>query len=318
VDKEVDGLSDANEAAERYVGAAMLLPEPLRGLAMAIGGNDRSRAEELRLRTGRRLSVLLPEGERELGGEAVRRHDLDAVLELATGASAHTVRDAISSGYVTVSGGYRIGLCGAAAVRDGAVTGFRFISSAAIRVSRQIIGAADGVASGVCGGGAVRSTLIISPPGAGKTTLLRDLVRTLSRGVAPGIPGFRVALADERGEVAAMLEGRPQMDVGPRTDVLDSCPKAEAVMMLLRSMNPQVVALDEITAPDDVRAISYAANCGVKLLATAHADAPDDLRARPMYRELLEAGVFEKAVIIKKSCGVRTYELADLPRRAVW
>jgi stage III sporulation protein AA len=284
---------------------------------MALDGDGRTRAEELRLRTGRQLSVLLPGGERELGGEAVSRSDLDAVLELATGASAHTARDAISSGYVTVAGGYRIGLCGTAAVRGGAVTGFRFISSAAIRVSRQIIGAADAVAAAVCEGGTVRSALIISPPGAGKTTLLRDIVRTLSRGAAPGIPGFRISLADERGEVAAMLDGRPQMDVGPRTDVLDSCPKAVAVMMLLRSMNPQVIALDEITAPDDVRAIRYAANCGVKLLATAHADTPGDLRARPMYRELLEAGIFERAIVIRVENGARVYDIADL-RRAAW
>ncbi|MDR2421505.1 MAG: stage III sporulation protein AB [Oscillospiraceae bacterium] len=310
-------MSDTKDAAERYAGAAMLLPRFLRETAMALSEDGRSRAEELRLRTGRRLSVLLPNGERELSGETIRRSDLDGMLELATGASAHTARDAISAGYVTVAGGYRIGLCGTAAVRGGAVTGFRFISSAAIRVSRQIVGAADGVVAGVCNGGTVRSTLVISPPGAGKTTLLRDIVRTLSRGGSPGIPGFRIALADERGEVAAMLDGQPQMDVGPRTDVLDSCPKAEAVMMLLRSMNPQVVALDEITAPDDVRAIKYAANCGVKLLATAHADTPDDLRARPIYRELLEAGIFEKAVVIRKENGARVYELIDL-RRTVW
>jgi stage III sporulation protein AA len=307
-------MADVNYSAERYVGAAMLLPHPLRERAMALDGAERATAEELRLRAGRCLSVLMPDGERGLGGDAVTRRELDGVLELATNASAHTVRDAVNAGYVTVTGGYRIGLCGTAATRSGAVTGFRSISSAAIRVSRQILGASRALAPGVCEGGAVRSTLIISPPGAGKTTLLRDIVRAISLGEEPDMPGFRVALADERGEVAAMANGEPQMDVGPRTDVLDACPKAEAVMMLLRSMNPQVIALDEITAPDDVRAIRSAANCGVKLLATAHADTLADLRSRPMYRELLDAGIFEKIITIKRRNSVRTYELTDLRR----
>ncbi|MDR1299653.1 MAG: stage III sporulation protein AB [Oscillospiraceae bacterium] len=300
------------DGASRYDGAAALLPGALRRRAMALGVEERAEAEELRLRAGRRLSVVLPGGERELGGDALTQRELDGVLELATGASAHTARDGVRAGYVTATGGYRIGLCGTVAVRDGAVSGFRFLSSVAVRVSRQIIGAADDIVGSVRSAGGVRSTLIISPPGAGKTTLLRDIVRYISLGGAPDMPGLRVALADERGEVAAMRGGVPQMDVGPRTDVLDACPKAEAVMMMLRSMNPQVIALDEITAPDDIRAIKYASNCGVKLIATAHADSTDDLRSRQMYRELMECGIFETAITIGRRGGARVYKAAGL------
>ncbi|MDR2665046.1 MAG: stage III sporulation protein AB, partial [Oscillospiraceae bacterium] len=130
---------------ERYGGAAALLPGELRSRAMELCPAERAQAEELRLRAGRKLSVVLPEGERELGGDALTRRELDAVLEVATGASAHTARDGVCSGYVTAAGGYRIGLCGTVAMRNGAVAGFRFLSSVAVRVSRQIIGAADGI-----------------------------------------------------------------------------------------------------------------------------------------------------------------------------
>ena len=122
-----------------------------------------------------------------------------------------------------------------------------------------------------------------------------------------GIASRRVALADERGEIAALHEGVPQLYVGRYTDVLDNCPKAEAVMMLVRVMNPEVVALDEITSPEDVRAIESACLCGAKLIATAHADGKDDLRRKPVYRQLLESGVFETAVTITNVNGRRYY-----------
>jgi stage III sporulation protein AA len=122
-----------------------------------------------------------------------------------------------------------------------------------------------GLIGALCRNGEICSTLILSPPGAGKTTLLRELVRLVSDGL--GAEPMRVSLVDERSEVAALFDGKPSMDVGERTDVLDACPKAEGICMLLRAMAPQVIAFDEITSPEDCRATGMAARCGVRLIA---------------------------------------------------
>ena len=150
------------------------------------------------------------------------------------------------------------------------------------------------------------STLLLSPPGGGKTTLLRDLVRQLSQG--EGVPPQRITLIDEREEIAVMYRGQPQMDVGPRTDVLSGCPKALAIPMALRAMNPQIIAVDE-----DLRAISQAAGCGVALLATIHAANVEELQAKPLYQELLARRVFRQAVLIRTGPEGRLYAVENLP-----
>ncbi len=151
-------------------------------------------------------------------------------------------------------------------------------------------------------GGELSNTLILSPPGLGKTTLLRDLIRCVSLG--EGVRPRRVGVADERGELGA---GALRRHLGPRTDVLENCPKAAALLMLLRGMAPQVLAVDEITAPEDLRAIQEAAGCGVTLLATAHGGSWEELRLRPLYRELLDQGIFRTFVVLSLAQGKRVY-----------
>jgi stage III sporulation protein AA len=287
-----------------FTSAAALLPPPMRERAMALGADKRARAEELRLRVGRPASVLLPEGELPFA-PAVTARELDTVLETATRASAHTALTSVASGYVTVRGGCRVGLCGEAAVSCGEVQSLRRLSSLSIRVAREATGCADGVWPYLTRGG-FRDTLLLSPPGGGKTTLLRELCRLLSDG------GTRVSLIDERGEVAAVWEGEPLFDVGARTDVMTGAPKRAAALMLLRAMSPQVLAMDEITSPEDVEVAALAAGCGVLLLATAHARSVDELRVRPLYRSLLELGVFRRAVVIGRGGTQREYETEDL------
>ena len=150
-------------------------------------------------------------------------------------------------------------------------------------------------------------TLLLSPPGAGKTTLLRDAARLLSDG-GTGWRGYKVALADERGELAGASGGTPLLDVGLRTDVMDGCPKAEGMIMLIRSMGPQVIAVDEIGTPEDVHAIEYAMHCGCKMLATVHAESMEELRKKPLFNRMIGEGRFERYILLGNNAHVGQIE----------
>ena len=297
-------------ADKSYQEIASVLPLHMRGAVSALPESVQGRVEELRLRLGQGITAVCSDGELDLGGPAVQRRDLEQLVELASRTSLHTVLPQICRGYLTVAGGHRIGLTGTAVMSGGEITGLRAFSGADLRIARQVRGAADPVLDRLCKGGNPVNTLILAPPGLGKTTLLRDLIRKVSEG--EGCRSMRVSLADERGEVAACFEGRPQLDVGKRTDVLEGCPKAEGLILLLRAMNPQVLAADEITAPEDVRAFELAAGCGTVLFATAHGSCREDLRRRPLYRQMLESGIFRRLVLVHRVGGVRTYTVEEL------
>lgn len=296
--------------AEAYRQAAQVLPRRLRQEALGLPQEEQERAEELRLRAGWPMTAVLPEGERPVGGPPVEPEELEQLVEIASRASVHAVLEQIRRGYLTVAGGHRIGLCGTAVMEGGGIHALRSLSSANLRIARQVPGAARPVLGALCPGGRLESTLILAPPGQGKTTLLRDIIRRVSEG--EGCLPLRVAVADERGEVAALYGGRPQLDVGRRTDVAEGCPKDQGLMLLLRAMNPQVLAVDEITAPEDAAALRTAAGCGVTLLATAHGAGREDLTRRPLYRGLLEEGMFRRLVEITRREGRREYRVEEL------
>ena len=294
-----------------YRQAASVLPDAFRRAAEGANEPARRRAEEFRLRLGSPMTIVLEGEEHESDSPPVTEGDLRTVLEQASRASAHTVLDRVRAGYVTIRGGHRIGLCGEVVMKQGQIQAFSRLSSLSIRIAKQVAGVGGQALSGILDRGQLCSALILAPPGAGKTTLLRELVRRVSDGV--GIAPQRVGLADERGEVAALWEGRPQFDIGRRTDVISGCPKAEGVSILLRAMAPRVLAVDEITAAEDVEAMAWAAGCGAVLLATAHGGSVDDLRRRPLYRQLMDLGLFRRVLVLDCRQGRRLLQIEVLP-----
>ncbi len=286
-----------------FASALALLPARLRRAAEALGPDSRAICEELRLRRGREATAQLGGCEFGLGTGPVTEGELRTVLETATGASFHASAQQLRRGFLSAPGGVRVGVCGTAVWGENGMESVREVSSLAIRVPRAVPGCADGIWAELTAGG-FASALLVAPPGGGKTTLLREIVRRLSR------EGYRVAVADERGEIADAWTGEPAFDVGPCTDVLTGAPKAQAVGLLLRAMNPQVIAADEIGGEEEAAALLAAASGGVRVLAAAHGERGGSLNGP--CRELLRTGVFRRRVWIENRQGIRRYAVEEL------
>lgn len=227
----------------------------------------------------------------------VSRNELKETMEYMSNYSLYAFEEEMKQGFLTIQGGHRIGVAGKTILDESGIKTMKFISFINVRLSHQVKGCASPVLPYLYDSEEILHTLIISPPRCGKTTLLRDLIRQISNGTEAH-PGMTVGVVDERSEIGACYQGIPQNELGIRTDILDCCPKARGMMMLIRTMSPRAIAVDEIGSREDLEAVEYVMNCGCKLIATVHGSSIDDLKQKPVLRRLVEERIFERYIVL--------------------
>lgn len=255
-----------------------------------------NKVQEIRLRIGKPLMMLYADQE-WIFEDIVRREAFQEMLEYVSNYSLYAYENELKQGFITIEGGHRVGMAGQVVVENGKVKNLKQISSMNIRVAHEVLNCADIVFPYITEERRMCHTLIISPPRCGKTTLLRDLIRQVSDG-NKWIKGCTVGVVDERSEIGGCYLGVPQNQVGIRTDILDCCPKAEGMLMLIRAMSPDVIAVDEIGSPEDVHALEYAMHCGCKMVATVHGRSMDEIRKKPLFEDLVKAHRFERYIVL--------------------
>lgn len=245
-----------------------------------------SQIAEIRLRAGRPSVTVNVFGKMKTCSAAFSAEEIaDCFAEICR-YSVYSYEEEISRGFITLDGGHRVGLCGTAVTKNGKITSIKDISGLNIRIAHQVYGCADELYERVFSSG-LHSLLLAGKPLSGKTTVLRDLARRLGE-------RFRVVLIDSRGELSASVRGTPSFDIGLNTDALCGCEKSEGIMLSIRSLNPEVIICDEIG--NDEAAVEQAMFCGVKIIASAHADSTDQLKKRPSTRCLMP--LFERVAVL--------------------
>jgi len=262
--------------------------------------------QEIRLRIGKPIIVIADNVEWVMR-EVIEKEEFMETLEYICKYSLYAFENELKQGFITIEGGHRVGISGQVYVENGEVKNFKNISSMNIRVSHEVLHCAQRILPYVTQEKEVLNTLIVSPPRCGKTTLLRDLVRQISDGNFY-IKGCTVGVVDERSEIAGCYLGIPQNQVGIRTDILDACPKSKGMMMLVRSMAPRVIAVDELGGAEDVYAMEYAMNCGCRFIATVHGKSMEEIRKKPLFENLVKEHRFDRYIVLGNDGGIGSVE----------
>lgn len=283
-----------------------VLPQNIRNIITKV--KELERLQEIRLKVNKPLILEL--GEKEIIEDyKVSCEDINNILKRMSNYSIYSIEDEMKQGYITIKGGHRVGICGNCIIENNIVKTIKNVSSLNIRICREIIGCSDKIMPRVLKDNNVLNTIIISPPKCGKTTLIRDITRNISNGInSSGLKGKNVCVIDERSEICASSNGIPQLNVGIRTDVMDNCPKSQGIMMVIRSMAPDVIVCDEIGTYEDVKSILSALNCGVNLITTIHGFGIEDLKSRDVFKDVINNRIFQKAIVLSCRKGIGTVE----------
>ncbi|MBQ8372343.1 MAG: Flp pilus assembly complex ATPase component TadA [Clostridia bacterium] len=272
-----------------YLTALELIPGRIsREIESVVGSRAEGGAcpEELRLRVGGVCSVIV--GGRSVRlYEAIERNEADELVYRLCHGSIYAYRDTITNGYIPMSEGGRVGICGSARYEDGRMIGVSEVSSLVFRFPSGGCDFAEELYSIWCGcnGG----ILIVSPPRGGKTTALRALV-----GLVGGRAGKQVVAVDERCELSGEDYARASVDV------LRGYDRKRGVELALRTMSPEVIAVDEIGNDGDAEALLAALGAGVGVIATAHGGSVSGACRREPVRRLAKAGMFDSALRIQR------------------
>lgn len=283
-----------------------MLPNTIAERICQYSKSVQEKIEEIRIRIDRPLELVI-EGEPFYpNGYIVTKQDALTLLNKLSDYSIYTLEEELKRGFITIRGGHRVGLAGKVITEKGQVKAIKDITSYNIRIAKEKIGICEPFMPFLYHGKWM-NTIIIGSPQTGKTTLLRDFARVMSTGnFDRNIPSFKVGIVDERSEIAGCVKGVPQHHLGPRVDVLDACPKAEGMMMLIRSMSPDVLIVDEIGRMEDTEAILEAINAGVALFVTVHGLTLEDLYKRPSIKPLMDLQVFERFIELTRAYGPGT------------
>ena len=269
--------------------------------------NNLNDLEEIRIRTNRNILLKVGQEEKKID-YCINTNEVLEILQRICDNSIYTYQSQICKGYITIKGGHRVGITGNVVEKEGQVINISHIYSLNFRIARQIINCSKPILQYILDvkNNNIYNTIILSPPGRGKTTILRDSIRNISDGIQEyNFKGITVGVVDERGEIAAMYKGIPQNDLGERTDILDNISKDIGMKMLVRSMNPKVIAADEIGTKEDIEAINYAVTSGIKGIFTAHGASLEDITLNPILSKLFGLNVLERIILINEDRSVK-------------
>ena len=315
-DKKVDRAQIIKREILKY------LSKDIQNVLLLIEEENLNSIEEIRIRANKPIMIQNYSGEWFVNSKGklkksilnrdlfiVKHDDILKTFLMLCENSIYAFQDEIINGFITIKGGHRIGISGRVILDGSSIKNIKDVSGLNVRISGEVPGCAGKILRHIIKENDVLNTMVISPPQCGKTTLLRDIARYLSEGISEmGFAGKKVAIVDERSEIAACFKGIAQNDVGIRTDVLDGCPKNLGMLMMIRAMSPQVIITDEIGSKGDCDALINVVNAGVKIITSAHGYSISDLKTRREVLKIMEQKLFERFIVLNNSKGPGTVE----------